>query len=171
MAEQFIDKTFMIFRHGKALPQGQNYGSSVLTAELLPEGRPPIERMAEAMARSKLHSDANFTSPVLRCRQTVEIIENKTHKIFVPDSRLDEFHDETIQGFIDRIWSFAEEIKTVPATSILICTHGACIAALRHIILHGKFSEAQIDDYTSTGQMLTIEKGREKITDFNRALQ
>ena len=38
--------TVYIIRHGMAVYPNQGYGNRVLTAELLPEGIPPIQRLA-----------------------------------------------------------------------------------------------------------------------------
>ncbi len=158
--------TYYIFRHGMAIRPNESYGSRVLTAELLPEGIPPIERLA----RYLLHvpSDYNACSEVLRCRQTAGIVTETTGKQFIIDPRLREYHQETFDQLSARVQEFATELETSSYQNALICTHGAVIAALKHYLTEGIFDRRHETDYVQTGQMLVIhDDGTTEVLDFN----
>src|SRR5215213_4420037 len=101
--------TIYIIRHGMAVHPSEGYGSRVLTAELLPEGIPPIQRLARYL--TLMPSDYQACSEVLRCRQTAAIITEATGKPFVVDPRLREYHQESFADFSERVKNFADEIR------------------------------------------------------------
>ena len=158
--------TIYIIRHGMAVRPNEGYGSRVLTAELLPEGIPPIERLARYMAL--VPSDYQACSEVLRCRQTAVIVSNATGKAFVIDPRLREYHQETFDDFAARTKDFADELQQSGYQNITLCTHGAVIAALKHYLIDDSFSKRDETDYTQTGQLLVIHDDKStEVLDFN----
>jgi len=158
--------TIYIFRHGMAVHPNEGYGSRVLTAELLPEGIPPIQRLGKYLAL--MPSDYQACSEVLRCRQTAAIVTEATGKAFVIDPRLREYHQESFDEFARRTEEFADEIRQSPYENIMLCTHGAVIAALKHYLIDGKFSRRYETDYTQTGQLLIIHDDKSsEVLDFN----
>lgn len=155
-----------IFRHGMAVHPHEGYGSRVLTAELLPEGIPPIRRLAHYLRG--VPSDYQACSEVLRCRQTAGIVTEITGKPFVIDPRLREYHQERFEELAERTRAFADELAQRRASNPLVCTHGAVIAALRHYLLDGRFDRAHETDYVQTGQMLVIHDDNSvEVLDFN----
>lgn len=162
------DKIFYITRHGLATHSTNGYGDKVYTATLLPEGIPPITRMAEYLRT--IPTEINTSSELIRCRQTADIISKKTGKEFTFDKRLNEYWEESpepFSAFHDRIKNFFEEIKTKKEKHILIVTHGAGIAALKNFILTGTFDTSRLFDFQPCGALLTIRRGKEEIIDFN----
>jgi broad specificity phosphatase PhoE len=158
--------TYYIFRHGMAVYPNQSYGSRVLTAELLPEGIPPIQRLARYLIH--VPSDYQACSEVLRCRQTAAIVTEATGKSFVIDPRLREYHQETFDELSRRTKAFCEEIQQSGYQNVMICTHGAVIAALKHYLTDGYFDRRHETDYTQTGQLMIISDDKSiEVLDFN----
>jgi broad specificity phosphatase PhoE len=158
--------TIYIIRHGMAVHPNEGYGSRVLTAELLPEGIPPIERLARYLAL--MPSDYQACSEVLRCRQTAAIISNATGKAFLIDPRLREYHQENFAEFSERVKDFADELRQSSYQNVTLCTHGAVIAALKHYLIDDSFTKRDETDYTQTGQLLVIHDDKStEVLDFN----
>ena len=158
--------TFYIFRHGMAVHPNEGYGTRVLTAELLPEGIPPIKRLSQYL--TLVPSDYQVCSEVLRCRQTAAIVTEATGKAFVIDPRLKEYHQESFDEFAERVKDFADELQQSGHQNVMICTHGAVIAALKHYLIDGSFSRRHETDYTQTGQLLIIHDDKStEVLDFN----
>lgn len=162
-------KTLYLFRHGltAAIKERRTYGDDLLSAEILPEGKPVIERIGmylKAVPKSK-----NYSSEFRRCRQTVEIIENISAKEFIFDKRLNEFQTgipETQVQFLARMDSFYLDIQLVSEDDIIICTHGAVIAAILNL---SRFGTAEfVEPYYPDPGILLIVRGEEiKQIDFN----
>jgi|GEM_PF-397336 len=171
----------IIFRHGLATHSTSGYGDQILTAELLPEGIPAIERMAQYLKpiKSRIH----FASPVLRCRQTVEIITREAGKFFRFDSRLSEYlgevHQEEFAAFAQRT---AAALKNILAEAdqlagqssapqqpltLMICTHGAVVASIKHLLLTGEFTQNDLLDFTLPGELMDIQNGQCDVKSFN----
>ncbi len=158
---------YYILRHGMAVRPEVGYGNRVLTAELLPEGIPPIQRLAQYL--TYVDTDYQVCSEVLRCRQTAAIVTEATGKQFVIDPRLKEYYQETFDDLCDRAKSFCDEIQRSEYRNVLICTHGAVIAALRHYLTDGYFNRRHELDYTQTGQLLVINDDKSiDVLDFNK---
>ncbi len=168
---------FLIFRHGLATRNPNGYGEQILSAPLLDEGIPAIEKLGLFLAKSA--GDFQYCSEILRCRQTAEIVTKITDKQFVFDARLNEYHQEPFPQFVERVDSFLVETiekadrfkQTRDATeepvTIWICTHGAVIAALKHLLLEGSFSQENELDYTQPGELLEIWKKSLQLHIFN----
>lgn len=159
--------TFYILRHGMAVHPNVGYGANVLSAELLPEGIPPIRRLAQYLRL--VPTDYQVCSEVLRCRQTAALVTEATGREFVIDPRLKEYYQETFDELSRRAKSFCDEIQPSGYQNVLICTHGSVIAALKHYLIDGHFERRQETDYTQTGQLLIIHDDKSvEVLDFNQ---
>ncbi len=159
--------TIYLFRHGMAIPPNERYGSRVLTAELLPEGIAPIRRLGQYLVH--VESDYQMCSDVLRCRQTAAIVSAATGKTFVTDPRLTEYYQETFEELAARTQSFCAELTQRGDQNVMICTHGAVIAAIRHFLTDDSFVRSQENDYTQTGQLMLIRNDKSvEVVDFNQ---
>lgn len=168
---------FLIFRHGIATHSTTGYGDQIMTAGLLPEAYPVIQRLAEHLA--PIRSQLNFSSEVLRCRQTAEIVTKHAGKFFRFDARLNEYHLESFEEFAARVRNVLEDLvtdadylaeeKQLPngSATLMICTHGAVIAALKHFLLEDHFLQKDELDYTLPGQLLDISGKSFSVLDFN----
>lgn len=160
-------KTYYIFRHGEtfATKAGTGYGVRVFSAPILPEAHAALERMGAYLAQ--VENSYNISSEILRCRQTVEIISEKSGKSFVFDKRLNEFFLESFGHFKKRLQSVLADIEKQTAENILICTHGAGISGLISLLTPKKDMPAAFDifHYPMPG-VLTIIKG-ETIQEVN----
>lgn len=158
--------TVYIFRHGMAVYPNEGYGSRVLTAELLPEGIPPIQRLTQYLIQ--VASDYQVCSEVLRCRQTAAIVTEATGKTFVIDPRLKEYHQETFDELSQRTKAFCDELQQSGYQDVMICTHGSVIAALKHYLTDGYFDRRHETDFTQTGQLMIINDDKSvEVLDFN----
>ena len=92
-----------------AVQPNDGYGSRVLTAELLPEGIPPIQRLGRYLRH--VPSDYQVCSEVIRCRQTAAIVTEATGRAFVIDPRLKEYYQETFDELSQRAKSFCDDIQ------------------------------------------------------------
>ena len=159
--------TIYIFRHGMAVYPHEVYGSRVLTAELLPEGIPPIQRLAQYLM--PVASDYQACSEVLRCRQTAAIVTEASGKTFVIDPRLKEYHEETFDDLSERTKAFSDELQQSSYQNVMVCTHGSVIAALKHYLTEGRFDRRHETDYIQTGQLLIINDDKSvEVLDFNK---
>src|SRR4030066_2181504 len=112
-----------IFRHGETYFSKFDipYGEMIESAEILPEAVPVIEKLAKHFQNVK--TDANFSSPFVRCRQTVEIVEKISGKKFIYENELKDWHlgKETLDNMILRIKNFYEELIKKNYKSVAIC--------------------------------------------------
>jgi broad specificity phosphatase PhoE len=158
------EKHWYIFRHGLATHSKQGYGDRILTAEVLPEGIPPIQRLGVFM--TTLPCDAAYRSEFLRCQQTAQIVTERTGIHFSPDTRLNEQYQENFSAVHDRVAAFVDEMSASQHTHIWVCTHGIIIAALRHFILDGRFVQSMENDYTQPGELLILADGHDEVVNF-----
>lgn len=156
--------TWYLFRHALATENKDGYGDEILSAKILPVGIPPTERMAEYIQR--LPKSVNWSSELLRCAQTTNIITKITGRIFVSDARLNEYYNESFEAFRKRIASWLDGMMTLHPSIVLVCTHGAVIAGLKHLIIEGEFLESQSFDYPKCGQLLVVTRKRSAVLDF-----
>jgi broad specificity phosphatase PhoE len=147
-------KHWYIFRHGLATRDPRGYGNRVLTAEVLPEGIPPVRRLGEYLKEAPY--DYGVRSEILRCQQTAGIVTEITGRTFVTDSRLNEIYQESFDQVRDRVREFVQEMSTSPYEHVWVCTHGIVIAALRHLLTRGEFAPKDALDYVLPGQLLLI---------------
>jgi len=146
--------TWYIFRHGLATKSKMGYGDRIVTAEVLPEGIPPVQRLGTYMTR--LPYDAGARSEFLRCQQTAAIVTEATGRAFTADPRLNEQVSESFEVVRDRVRAFVESMRAAGHGHIWVCTHGVVIAALRHLITRGDFQRRDELDYVQPGQLLVI---------------
>ena len=159
---------YYIFRHGLAIPKGEEYGPErVWTAQLMESGLPAVERLAHFLKTQA--SDYRVTSPVLRCQQTVDIVANIADISFDQDERLrefDEYNHEPFTQLRGRVEDFLKEVRNQNYSSVFICTHGAVISCLKHLLLEGNFQENQLLDFPNPAGVVIIENGQVEVKEF-----
>lgn len=158
---------FYILRHGETLVSQTNgvYGDTILTAEILPEGKPAIEKLTGYL--KDVATDFNASSRILRCRQTAAIVSQATGKDFLFDSRLNELYNETVDKFVAKIKDFLEEVRRGGYRNVLICTHGAVIAILTSLIVSGDLTTYNVTSLPRPGVLRVIQAGKVQDLDFN----
>ncbi len=166
---------FYIFRHGKTEFSGKtpsedhNYGEKTETAEILPEAIPPLERLGKYLKSIK--TDFNVSSPYLRCKQTVAIVGKFSGKEFTFDTLLHDIDHrvESVEDTARRMEAFYSQLTShyPPRSSVAICTHGYPIAMLKSLALTSKVDLSKINDYPTTGVLLSIKDGKVSYKDFN----
>ncbi len=157
-------KTFYLIRHGIATHSKRGYGSKKFTAPILPEAIPSIMRLATFL--KTVPTSANFSSEIIRCRETSAIITQITGKQFVFDARLNEENGEGVKLISTRVRSFLCEVIHRPEKDILICTHGVIIAAIKNILLTDKFPTTKFYDYCLPGELIILNKNSTSLLDF-----
>lgn len=162
---------FYIFRHGDT-SQSKNPLSKIVhhsdthNLPILPDGVNALKKEGEFLKNIK--TGANFCSPYLRCRESAKIVSEKSNKDFKTDSRLGELEGkESFNHFKNRVESFLDEIKKKNYESVAICTHGAVIAAIKHIKKDNKFYFFQVFDYPRPGVLTEIKNGKITTRNFN----
>ncbi len=163
-----MNQTFYIFRHGETFVTKGNkwgYGLRVFSAPILPEARPALEKLGAYL--KDVSSDYNVSSEFLRCKQTVGIIAEFSDKQFVFDRRLNEHFLEPFGRFRNRLQSFLTEMEQKQYKSVLICTHGACIAALTSFLMTGAVKPMDLFTYPMPGVLTIINNKQMKQIDFN----
>lgn len=148
-------QTVYLLRHGLATHSTNGYGDQIVTAQILPESIPIIKKMAEFLKDKP--TDVNISSEFLRCKQTARMITNITNKQFEFDKRLNEFYEETFTQFKERLQNFLQEVGNKKYSSILICTHGAVIAGLKHLLLKNNLEEENLSDFALPNVLTIIQ--------------
>lgn len=163
-----MTKNYYIIRHGEtfATKRKSIYGFRIFSAPILDEGIPVIKKMASHL--KSIPTDLNVSSPVKRCRQTVGIVSSVTGKEFSYDNRLSEYFIETFGYFRGRIKKFLLFTESSPYQNVLICTHGAVIAGLTHLILENEFKRSQIMNFPPPGVITQIKNNKMTRIDFNK---
>ncbi|MFC1600543.1 phosphoglycerate mutase family protein [Patescibacteria group bacterium] len=158
---------YYIFRHGETFFTKNDlpYGDQAETAQVLEEGIPAIKALAKYLKNK--NTNAHFSSPYPRCKQTAGIVEKFIQKKFIYDNRLHDFNAESINNMVNRLKSFYEELKSKNYKNIAICTHGYPIAVLRSLITKDKFTLADLNSYPKPGMLVEIENGKTKLINFN----
>ena len=135
---------------------------------ILPENHKSLEKIGKFL--KKIHTDANFTSPFPRCKESAEIVSEISGKVFRIDPRISEFEGNTsFEKFRHDVKSFLEYIKKQNYSSVAICTHGAVIAAIKHLATNNSFYVYQVLDYPSPGNLVIIKNGKIETIDFNES--
>jgi broad specificity phosphatase PhoE len=163
-----------IFRHGDTIRSSnlffRIFGNITDSHKLkiLPKAIPALEKIGEFF--KDVHTDVNLSSPYLRCVESTEIVGRISKKHFVTDERLREMerNGETFLAFKNRVKSFLDDIQSKNYSAVSICTHGAVMAALKHLLISGKFYPFQIVDYPSPGKLLIIKMGKLTEINFNK---
>lgn len=159
---------YYIFRHAQTFASKYfvDYEGDNFSTPILHEGKEAILKMANYL--KDIPSDFNVSSPYLRCKQTVEIISQVTGKEFIFDDRIGEYYQIEYPDFRARVVDFLEELKKKNYQSVVICTHGAVISVLMHL-LFDKIPEQNIpfNEYKKTGVLVIIKDGNFQEIDFN----
>ncbi len=160
-------KRYYIFRHGETFATKGHfgYGLNIYSASILDTGIPTIEKLAEYL--KDIPSDYNVCSEFKRCRQTVAIVEKTTGKKFEYDAHLNEYILEPIWRFRKRVRHFIEDCEDKNYETVMICTHGAVMAALKHLLTTHKFKLRNLIDYPKPGILMIIEDGKLTEVNFN----
>ena len=159
-----------IFRHGMTLQSKNNVPytpENYKTSPLLDEGIPVIEKIGNYLKDIK--TDVNYTSPILRCTQTAEIISEISGKIFLPNDLLTEY-GQWVESFEDlraRANKFIEYLNTQQVEFSAICTHGGVISALKYLLVYKKYKPVNLTDYPLPGVITIIENTKFEEVDFN----
>jgi len=160
--------TFYIFRHGVTYETKTHtdYTSDIYSADILPQSIEFLKKMG--LYLNDIPSDFCVSSPLARCRETVEIISDISGKPFFFDSRLTEYssHLESMQQLRDRINSFMQEITQKNYQNIQLCTHGAIISALLSAIKHQEITLDTLSVYPEPGTLLIVSGKDVKTIDF-----
>lgn len=167
ISSTFPQKSFYIFRHGEtfATKYKRGYGFKIFSAPILEEGFPALERIGQFLKNKP--TECNYMSPILRCRQTVDIVGKGAGKQFEKDSRLREFFLETFWQFRSRVESFLKEQEKSECRNIAICTHSAVISGLMAYILRGKITLRDFSYMVKPGVLVVIENNTYEELDFN----
>ena len=164
--------TFYILRHGDTVNSKNVFDKLTLKKDthslpILPESFSALEKIGKYL--KDVPTDANFCSPYLRCRESAQIVEKFSGNKFVTDPRIEELEGHiNFSDFQKRITSFLTEIKDKNYSAVSICTHGAVIAAIKHMETDGKFYFFQVFDYPEPGNLIIIKEGKIKQIDFNQ---
>jgi len=168
----FCYTTFManyyLFRHGQTfftkfhLP----YFWNNFSVGILPEAVPVLERLAVYL--KNIPSDLNVSSEFKRCTQSTEIITRITGNQFIIDSRLNEYYRETFGSLRERIKDFINEVNRKNYRTVIVCTHGAVMSGLKHLLLEGGFKQTQLRDYPKPGTLICIKDQKINQIDFNK---
>lgn len=149
-----------IMRHGMTYQSKNNVAytpENWKTSPILPEGIPAIEKQAQYL--KGITTDANYTSPIERCIQTVEIVSEISGKVFLPNDLLTEYAEweETFDSLRERGQKFIEYLSQQQIEAASICTHGGVISALKYLLVYGKYEPANLTDYPLPGIITVIE--------------
>ncbi len=159
---------FYIFRHGETFAsktftpyEGDNFNTPILY-----EGKDTTIKLANYL--KDVPSDLNVSSPYERCRETVKIITEITGKEFIFDDRVGEYFQIEYEKYKGRIVNFLEEVKQKSYQDIVICTHGATMSMLVHLLCDDSPEEKiPVSEFKQTGVLVIIENKTIKEVDFN----
>jgi broad specificity phosphatase PhoE len=162
-----------IFRHGDTVESGSllakifGYHGDTHTMPILPKAVPALEKIGKYL--KNIQTDVNFCSPYLRCLDSAKIVGSITGKIFKPNEGIREFREngEKFSSFKARVSDFLDEIDKKNYSAVSICTHGAVIAALKHLKTRGNFYFFQVLDFPKPGNLIIIKDGATLDLNFN----
>jgi broad specificity phosphatase PhoE len=150
---------YYIFRHAETFPsktQGGIYDGDNFKTPILYEGKDITVKLANYL--KDIESDYNVSSPYERCLETIKIISEITGKEFVIDERVGEFFEKEYLDYRKKIEEFLAEIKQKNYSSVIICTHGATMSQLIHLICDENPEEyIPVSEYESTGILVIVE--------------
>jgi broad specificity phosphatase PhoE len=162
-----MHKIYYIFRHGEthATKHKRWYWHTLYSATILEEGKPSVLRLAKYL--KNIPTDYNVSSPFLRCRQTVELVNKVTGKKFEFDKRISERTFELPWTFRNRILSFILEMENTKHKNILICTHSACIRELVAYLTKNNLTPKKEYEAPLPGVLTIIKDGNIEEINFN----
>jgi broad specificity phosphatase PhoE len=163
-----------IFRHGDTKISGSlvakifSHHGDTHTMPILPKSIPTLKKIGKYL--KNIPTDVNFCSPYLRCVDSAKIAGTIAGKIYRADERIREFKEkgEKFSSFRKRVADFLEEIDKKGYSAVSICTHGAVIAALKHLKTHGNFFFFQVLDFPKPGNLIIIKNGEVNMVNFNK---
>src|SRR3989344_7716700 len=145
-----------VFRHAATYHTKTTipYGNEIETADILSEGIPAIEKLANFLKRIK--TDANYTSPYKRCLQTAEIVTEISGKAFQLNDSLGEYREdkESFEDFSQRVKNFLNHLEKEKITSSAICTHGGVMAGIFEHISKGEFKIEYLNNFPLPGILI-----------------
>lgn len=163
---------FFIFRHGDTKNSGNlmariiGHMSDSHALPILPKGFPALERIGNFL--KNVPTDANFCSPYLRCSDSAKIVGTIAKKKYITDERIREMENgEGFSSLFRRVKDFLDEMDQKNYSAVSICTHGAVIAAIKHLETNGKFFFFQVIDYPRPGNLVIIKDRKVENIDFN----
>jgi broad specificity phosphatase PhoE len=164
---------YYIFRHGDTIETGNilvrffGHSGDSHPLPILPKGIPALEKIGQYL--KNIPTDANFCSPYLRCMDSAKIVGKISGKDYKADERIRELekNGEKFSHFTGRIKNFIGEIEKKNYSAVSICTHGAGISAIKHLVTSGKFSFFQIWDFPPPGNLTIIKNGSVEKINFN----
>lgn len=158
---------YYIFRHGETFATKARvaYGLKLYSAPILEEGKPAIKKMAKFL--KDIPSDFNVSSPLKRCRQTVEIINGITGKGFVFDKRLTESFLESYWHLKNRVKSLIDYIEREDYKVVMVCTHGSVISMFKKQLTKGSTEKYSIFEYPDPGVLTVIDDKKVSEISFN----
>jgi broad specificity phosphatase PhoE len=162
-----------ILRHGDTTESGNlffrlfGHKGSSFNLPILPKGLPPLQKIGEYL--KSVPTEANFCSPYIRCVDSAKVVGKIADKKFDNESRISEFerNGEGFGYFYKRVKNFFDDIKSKKYSSVSICTHGAVIAALKHLATGRSFHRLQIWDFPKPGNLIVIKDSKVEILNFN----
>jgi broad specificity phosphatase PhoE len=160
-----IETNWYILRHALSTYSKHGYGEEILTAQILPQETAPYKKMAQYL--KSVENSSNYSSEIIRCRQTAEIISKETGKLFIIDKRLNEYHQETFIQLRRRVSDWLTDVQKDPKENVIVCTHGAVIAVLKQLIIEGVSDEDHQLDYPQCGELLIIKNKELELINFN----
>lgn len=160
---------FYIFRHAETFPSknmGGIYDKDNYTTPILYEGKDTTIHLANYL--KEIPSDLNVSSPYERCKETVKMISRISGKEFVLDERIGEFYQIEYKEFKERIKDFLKDVRDKDYQNIVICTHGAAMSLLVHLISDREPEEnIPISEFKKTGVLIKVENKNFQEIDFN----
>jgi broad specificity phosphatase PhoE len=160
---------FYIFRHAETFPSkntGGIYDENNFATPVLSSGKDITIKLAQYL--KDIPSDLNVSSPFERCKETVEIITQVTGKKFIFDERVGEYFQISYPDFRARIEDFLKEIEGRDYQNIIICTHGAVMSQIVHLLCDDKPEEdIPISEGKNTGILVMVEDRSIKEINFN----
>ena len=165
---------FYIFRHGDTIDSGSlltkifGHKRDSHALPILPKGVPALEKIGEFL--KSIPTDADFCSPYLRCMDSAKIVGDIAGKIYQSDERIQELegNGEGFPSFKKRVVDFFNEIDKKNYSTVSICTHGAVIAAIKHLKTSGKFFFFQVLDFPNPGNLIIIKNRKTSTINFNK---
>lgn len=165
---------YYIFRHGDTIDSSNIYArifghkfADSTSIDILPQAIPSLNKIGAFL--KKIKTDANFTSPYPRCVNSANIVGKISNKTFNADTRLAEFEKkgEQFLELQNRVVSFINYVESKKYSSIAVCTHGAVIGALKHLLTRNTFSFFNVWDYPQPGNLIIIKGKQIEVINFN----
>lgn len=163
---------FFVFRHGDTTQSNRKLlgifrSRDTFNLPILQTGVPALEKIGRYL--KNIPTQANFVSPFSRCVESAKIVGKISGKEFKIDKRIRELErdGESFSSLHKRITEFIEDIARKKYSAVAICTHGAVIAGMKHLLTNGKFYFFQVIDYPSPGNLIIIKDRKVKEINFN----